>query len=272
MGDIVIFSPSRISLYTICVTELLRRNNVNIRAIVVRKMINPNRFFSEFNRDGNRLIRKIWKKIFLRKTAYKNRDYETIVDLMKKERIVFSKVEDFHRKHDIPTIYCDDLNDTVVVETLQQIQPDMVVFTGGGLIRTDVLDNSGAGVLNCHMGVLPRYRGMDVVEWAILEDAFDQVGMTVHFMDKGVDTGDIIQIKHIKIKPGESMKQLRERFEPVMCRQLVKACTGYLNGELKRRAQKIEEGKQYFIMHSQLKRLAEDKLASLHHQGTGQLN
>jgi len=260
MKNIVILSPSRFSLYTICVTELLRRNNVNIKAIIVRRLFNPNRFLSEFSRDGSRLIKKIWKKLILRKKAYQHRDYETILDLMKRENIRFSKVDEFKENFEIPVIYCNTLNESVAVNTLKKFKPDIVVFTGGGLIRNDVLENSGTGVLNCHMGVLPQYRGMDVIEWPMLEDNFEEIGMTVHFMDKGVDTGDIIEITKLKVEPNENIKQLRERFEPIMCRQIVKCCLGYLNGKYKKIPQKSEDGKQYFMMHPLLIEIAENKM------------
>ena len=260
MNDVVILSPNRFSLYTICVTELLRRNNVDIKAIIVRRLFNPNRFLSEFSRDGSRLIKKIWKKLILRKKAYQPTPYETILNFMKNENIEFTKVEDFKENFEIPVRYCNTLNDSVVLNTLKKSQPDIVVFTGGGLIRNDVLENSGAGVLNCHMGCLPQYRGMDVVEWPILEDNFEEIGMTVHFMDKGIDTGDILQIKKVKVESNENIKQLRERFEPIMCRQMVKVCLGYLNGRLKRIPQKLEDGKQYFIMHPRLIKHAETKM------------
>lgn len=260
MSGVIVFSPSRFSFYTICVTELLKRKNVQVKAIVTRKLLNPNRFFSEFNRDGTRLLKKIWNKLVLREKAYKNNDYETIVDLMRKENIIFRKVDDFKDKYGIPVVYCDDLNDSIVVESLRRIKPEVVVFTGGGLVRNDVLENSGAGILNCHMGVLPQYRGMDVVEWPILENNLQQIGMTVHFMDKGIDTGDILRIKRVKIEPNESIKQIRDRFEPMMCHEMVVTCLDYLNGKLERKQQKKGDGKQYFIMHPRLIELAEAKL------------
>ena len=257
MHNVVILSPSRFSLYTICVTELLRRNNVNVKAIIVRRLFNPSRFLSEFVRDGSRLLKKIWKKLVLRKRAYESRTYETILDLMTRENIPFKRIEDFKENFGISVIYCNTLNDAIVVDTLKKHQPSAVVFTGGGLIRDEVLSNSGAGVLNCHMGILPQYRGMDVVEWPILEGNFKDIGVTVHFMDKGVD---VLNIRKIKIEPNENIKHLRERFEPVMCRQMVNVCSEFLTGKLKRVPQRREDGKQYFVMHPLLIDLAETKM------------
>jgi methionyl-tRNA formyltransferase len=149
-----------------------------------------------------------------------------------------------------------------VVDGLRHSKPDLVVFTGGGLIRQAVLDNSGQGVVNCHMGVLPHYRGMDVVEWPILEGHFDRVGITVHFMDKGVDTGDILQVRQIPLQLSETIHDLRNRMEPIMCQALVDTCDHFLEGELVRRPQEIKAGKQYFKMHPQLQELCSTRLVS----------
>jgi folate-dependent phosphoribosylglycinamide formyltransferase PurN len=262
MSAVVVFSPSRFSLYTICVTELLKRNNIQVKAIFVRRLFNPDRFFSELSRDGSRLLKKIWKKLVLRENAYRTNDYETIADFMRKENIGFKSVDDFKDKYGIPIVYCNDLNDSIVVEGIKKAKPDLVVFTGGGLIRQDILENSGAGILNCHMGVLPHYRGMDVIEWPILENNPQEIGMTVHFMDKGVDTGDILRVRKVEIASNESIKQIRERFEPIMCREMVAACLDYLEGKLQRIPQKQKDGRQYFVMHPRLIELAESKLKS----------
>ena len=61
--NIVVLAPSPYSLYTICVTEMLRRNDVLVSAIVVRNLFNVRRFFNELSRDGNRLVKKIWKNL-----------------------------------------------------------------------------------------------------------------------------------------------------------------------------------------------------------------
>ena len=260
MKKVIVFSPNRYSLYTTTVSEMLIQRGVTISAIYVRKLINPARMFSEFRRDGSRLLKKIWKKLFLRQAAYRKNDLENILSFRKKNHISISKLDDFQSKYSIPVISCSNLNDPVVIKGLQEIQPDLVVFTGGGLIRQEILSNSGNGVLNCHMGTLPPYRGMDVIEWPILEDHFDQIGITVHFMDQGLDTGDILQVRPIQANQDETISVLRDRIEPIMCQTLVDTCVDFLNGSVARRPQDIQAGKQYFKMHPILIKIASKKL------------
>jgi folate-dependent phosphoribosylglycinamide formyltransferase PurN len=260
VSSIVVFSPSRYSLYTVCVTELLRRRGIQIQAIVVTRLFNPRRFLAEYGRDGSRLLEKIWKKLVLRERTYRGADYETIASLMQKENIDVRQVDAFQNQYGIPVTDCNDLNDPVVVDTLKHAQPRLVVFTGGGLIRADVLAHAGEGILNCHMGILPRYRGMDVVEWPILEGRPDQVGMTLHFMDAGVDTGDILRVERIPIEPADDIERLRNRFEPAMCRLMTETCVDYLEGRVSRVPQTPEAGRQYFMMHPRLVEIVEDRL------------
>ena len=75
------------------------------------------------------------------------------------------------------------------------------------------------GVLNCHMGILPKYRGMDVVEWPFLENDRLNVGITCHLMDKGIDTGDILEIVKVDPKRFTSFIDLREYLSGVIGRQ-----------------------------------------------------
>jgi methionyl-tRNA formyltransferase len=262
MNRIVIFSPSQYSLYSICVTELLRRNGVEIQGVFVRKLINPQRLLSEFGRDGSRLFKKIWNKLILRQRGYTPRSYPTMADLIQQEKIDIMKIDEFETKYAIPVTYCSDLNDPHVENGLRSIKPDLVVFTGGGLIRETVLSLAGAGVLNCHLGVLPDYRGMDVVEWPILERRYDRVGMTVHFMDRGLDTGDILRIQPLTISPGDNIQQIRGKAEPIMCQTMVNTCRDYLAGKLERHPQSSAAGKQYFIMHPRLIAIAANNLKS----------
>ncbi len=269
MSRIVLFSPSRYSLYSIVVTELLLRNQVQVEAIVVRKMTNWRRFTSEYRRDGNLLWRKIWKKLVLRKSAYRKRPFETIVDLMATEGITQRKLDDFQSTHNIPVVFTPDLNAPGVIQLLRATEPHLVVFTGGGLIRAEVLQLAGAGVLNCHSGLLPDYRGMDVIEWPILEGRYDHLGLTVHFMDQGVDTGDLLRVQVVELKPGDRVDTIRDRFEPMMCRLLVNTCVDFLAGRIHPVPQRLSDGKQYYRMHPRLLQIVEKRLEMLSsRQGT----
>jgi methionyl-tRNA formyltransferase len=263
MHKVIVFSPNRYSLYSTTVSAMLIRKGVSIQSIYVRNLINLKRFVGEYRRDGSRLIKKIWKKLILKEAGYQNLD--NISTFRKENEIFITDLFELKTKFGIPVIPCNDLNDPTVVDGLKDQHPDLVVFTGGGLIRQDVLDHSGHGVMNCHMGILPNYRGMDVVEWPILERLPDLIGITVHFMEKGVDTGDILNILNILPMKDETIPALRNRIEPIMCQTIVDTCMDYLEGKVTKIPQKLSEGKQYFKMHPLLQENAKVILSKVAH-------
>ncbi len=254
---VAVLSPSNDSLYTTTVVAMLRRQGIEVSAIYVKRLINPQQLISEARRDG---IRKVWRKLVQREKGYDSSNVENLAGFRKSIGITQKKVTDF-KSEGIPIVYCRDQNEDAVIADLVRTALDLVVFTGGGLIRQGILENSGAGVLNCHMGLLPVYRGMDVVEWSILENAPQGVGLTVHFMDREVDTGDILTTLPIERRQGETIKQLRDRMEPITSQQMVETCCAFLKGELERKPQKRGDGKQYFIMHPRLLEVAERYMA-----------
>ena len=108
MKKIVIFTPSKYSLYTLSVLQLLLNEPVEVRAVCIRRLFNKKRFMFELQRDGKRLLKKVWQKLVLRKSAYKAAtDYETIVDLIKKLNIKAGSVDKLCQQNKIPSIFCN---------------------------------------------------------------------------------------------------------------------------------------------------------------------
>jgi folate-dependent phosphoribosylglycinamide formyltransferase PurN len=258
-AKVVVISPNPQSLYTTSVCDLLLKSGIEIQAVFV-KNFSFTRFKDEFSRDGFRLVKKIWKKLILKTKAYQNiEEHDNILNFRASNGISIKNVNELvsqgTRIH-----YLDDINSSHVEQLLKIYNTDLIVFTGGGMIKENILKHSGAGVINCHMGVLPMYRGMDVVEWPLLHKDFNNIGVTLHFMAKGVDTGDVLRISKIQLKPMDTIKNLRIRFEPIMVIEMVDVVIKYLSGEIIPQKQKIKDGKQFFIMDDDLINVAESNL------------
>ncbi|MEI6278210.1 MAG: methionyl-tRNA formyltransferase [Verrucomicrobiae bacterium] len=98
---------------------------------------------------------------------------------------------------------------------LAEWSPDvMVVAAYGQILPRAVLDIPGLGCLNLHASLLPRHRGASPIQAAIL--AGDEgTGITVMFMDEGLDTGDILLARHIPILPDETAGSLHDRLADI---------------------------------------------------------
>ncbi|OHB19555.1 MAG: hypothetical protein A2854_00740 [Parcubacteria group bacterium RIFCSPHIGHO2_01_FULL_56_18] len=85
---------------------------------------------------------------------------------------------------------------------------DILVNAGTPRILSPaVLRAPSMGVLNCHPGVLPQYRGCSCVEWALYNN--DPVGNTVHFMTKEIDRGHVVRTEIIALGENDSYEDIR---------------------------------------------------------------
>jgi hypothetical protein len=151
-----------------------------------------------------------------------------------------------------------ELNGDECRRTLQAWQVDLMILAGTPIMRKRLLEVPRLGTINAHQGALPRFRGMNVIEWAIIEGYPPTI--TVHFVDAGVDTGQIIATEPVPILPGDTLDVVRTRASVRQSDLLARTAQAALAGPLPRRLQRAAEGRQYFTMHPQLRAIAEQRL------------
>jgi methionyl-tRNA formyltransferase len=155
-----------------------------------------------------------------------------------------------------------EINGEECCNALRRLQVDLMILAGTPIVRAPVLSVPRIGTLNAHQGALPRFRGMNVIEWAIFERAAPTI--TVHFVDPGVDTGDIVAEEPIPLHPGDTLSTVRERASAQQVGLLARTISAAVRGSLPRRRQRVEEGSQYFSMHPTLRAIAENRLEQQH--------
>ena len=178
--------------------------------------------------------------------------------------------------HGLELVRARDLNDPGIVDYVRHRQTDLLINAGGGIFREALIRAPSIGVLNAHMGVLPAFRGMNVLEWSLFHGR--PAGVTLHLIDRGVDTGDILRCREILVEAGDTIASLRARALAVSVDLMALGVEGLANAQLPRIVQSKEDGRQYFAMHPRLKQIVEDRLHSLKEdtdgptrtQGTGQ--
>jgi methionyl-tRNA formyltransferase len=99
------------------------------------------------------------------------------------------------------------------------------------------------GVINLHPAYLPHNRGWHTPSWAILEDS--PAGATLHFMDSGVDTGDIIHQKQLRASPGDTANTLYSRIKELEFEVFIEAWPQIESGTYKRQAQNPLQGSSH---------------------------
>jgi methionyl-tRNA formyltransferase len=246
---VVILSPNPYSLYTGCVIKLCNHFSIPIEAIIVRRF-SVKRFFEESKRDGYfYLLKKIFYKLILK--GDDNLSYSE-VSLKYVFKRLGLKNKNIATNRDIKLIYVDNfrtLNSNVVT-----LQSNIALFTGGGIISQIFINKFKHGIINLHVGNLPKYKGMDTTEAAILEGHFNSTALTTHLMSKNVDSGPIIT-KYIFNTDGYS--KIGTIFNEVSSLFPFMLIDSYL-GLCSKRYEIIDQdnkGKLYFTLNQDLKNL-----------------
>lgn len=128
----------------------------------------------------------------------------------------------------------------------------------GGIWSKEVLQVPSAELINAHMGEMPRYRGMNVIEWAVWED--QQPRVAVMIMNDKIDGGDVILHKDIPVKNIQSVYELRKAGFTACYAAMAEGVYKYQKGEVSRTKQ-LKGAKYYYRMHVELKKMLEAKLS-----------
>ena len=110
---------------------------------------------------------------------------------------------------DIPVYCVANHNDAACANLLKRHAPEVVVLGGTRIIKRHVLEIPTRATVNCHPGLLPWLRGSASVGWALYKDL--PQGATAHFVDPGIDTGDIIVRRELPVSRRDTYESLCSR-------------------------------------------------------------
>ncbi|WP_343564219.1 MULTISPECIES: formyltransferase family protein [Kiloniella] len=102
-----------------------------------------------------------------------------------------------------------DVNQTGLAHYIEALQPDLGISFGTGKIKPDVFSVPRLGTINVHRGLTQYHRGLDSDLWAIHQDAFDQIGVTIHSVDAELDTGHILRQDTMPLSPEDEIYHIR---------------------------------------------------------------
>jgi methionyl-tRNA formyltransferase len=143
------------------------------------------------------------------------------------------------------TFRCADVNGSEVRQIIQSFAPDLIVVANfSQIIRAKIRSLPKLGVINFHPSLLPKYRGPMPCYW-IIRNRETRSGATVHFIDDGIDTGDIIMQREIPVFPDDTEPKLITRSIELGAPLLDSSVRSLLAGTAVRRNQLESEATYY---------------------------
>ena len=111
-----------------------------------------------------------------------------------------------------------------------KLNPDIIITCAyGQIIPEIILNNPKYGCINVHASLLPKLRGGAPIHKAIIE-GYDKTGITIMYMDKGMDTGDMISKVEVKIEDDDTAETLHDKLSKVSVSLLMDTLLKIING------------------------------------------
>tara|TARA_X000000368_G_C23010642_1_gene703306 strand:- start:450 stop:1190 length:741 start_codon:yes stop_codon:yes gene_type:complete len=165
----------------------------------------------------------------------------------------------YFSKH-VKTIYVNNPNSKKSQIRISKLNPDLLLLLGTGIIKRNILLVPKIGTIHIHQGFLPKFRGVNTIEWSIYSD--EDVYISSHFVDVGIDTGNIIMRKKINYNNLDSIETIRERCKKESLTLILESIEKIINGNKNFVIQKKIDGKQFFSMHPLFIDKVNDKIKS----------
>lgn len=170
-------------------------------------------------------------------------------------QVLPSPVKAVAQEHGIPVLQFARIKSPEGVAALREIAPDMIVTAAfGQLLSKEILDIPPMGCLNVHASLLPKYRGAAPIQWAIIKGE-TQTGVTIMYMNEGLDTGDMISSAVVPIPDDMTGGQLYELLAQEGANLLTKAMDDIVSGTAGRAPQNEMEASYYPPLSKELGRI-----------------
>ena len=126
-------------------------------------------------------------------------------------KMTFSPVKEYALICGLDVYQPTKMRDGSALAIVEKLRPELIVVAAyGRILPEDILSAAPMGAINVHSSILPQYRGAAPINWAIL-DGRKETGVTIMYMAKELDAGDVICMRKTEILPEEDAQELTGR-------------------------------------------------------------
>ncbi len=157
------------------------------------------------------------------------------------QKLTYSPVKELSLKYDLPVYQPQNVNEPEFLDELEALSPDAIIVVAyGQLLKERLLTMTLYGCINVHGSLLPRYRGASPIHSVIINGE-TKTGVTIMYMAKGWDTGDMILKEEIEIGPEMTVGELHDEMAKVGSGLLVESLRQIKEGIAPRTPQNHDE-------------------------------
>jgi len=153
--------------------------------------------------------------------------FEKRKDETEMKRMFSDKSYERIEKEGVDTLYVEDINAEEVCDFIISKSPDLVVASGTSILQKQILEAAKCGIINMHPGLTPEYRGRYGSYWPVYNREPELVGVTVYFIDSGINTGAILEQGLVEYNWDDSAKTITYKQHKLGGELMVKCLTDF---------------------------------------------
>jgi methionyl-tRNA formyltransferase len=148
------------------------------------------------------------------------------------QKLQFSPVKLYALENNLPVLQPEKLKDPEFVENLKQLKADLFVVVAFRMLPEVVWSLPRLGTINLHASLLPQYRGAAPINWAIINGE-TETGVTTFFIEKDIDTGNILFSEKVPIANSVSAGDLHDMLMETGANLIIKTVDSIEIGNIK---------------------------------------
>lgn len=154
-----------------------------------------------------------------------------------RNKVTFSPVKEYSLSHGLAVYQPIKMRDGEALGIVEQLKPELIVVVAyGRILPEDILTAPTYGSINVHASILPKYRGAAPINWSMLQGD-PQTGVSIMYMAKELDAGDVIRVATTPIDPEEDAPALWERLSRLGAQALSETIPTLADGTARRTPQ-----------------------------------
>lgn len=182
-----------------------------------------------------------------------NPDYEVVTVVTQPDKpkgrnrkVAACPVKEFAEAMGVPVMTPERIGAPEAVEEVRALSPEIIVVAAyGQYIKPAILEIPARGAINIHPSLLPKYRGASPIQWALANGEME-TGVTILYVSKEMDAGDIILQRSMPIDPEDTSESLTPRLAQLGAELLVEALDAIRRGAAEGRPQ---DGAEVTVVH-----------------------
>ncbi len=146
-------------------------------------------------------------------------------------KLRFSAVKEWALQQGLPLLQPQDLRDPEFLRQLRALNAHLFIVVAFRILPEEVFTIPEHGTINLHGSLLPKYRGAAPINWALINGE-KETGVTTFFIDRTVDTGEILLQERTPIADEDNFGTLYARLKEIGAELLVRTVKGVMSGEI----------------------------------------